>query len=56
MKDSIRKKLNEAIKLNGHIYNSIDTPNGRVLISDTGILGYDGVLVPWDVIKSHMSK
>lgn len=56
MKDSIRKKLHEAIKFNGTIYDTIDTPNGRVMISDDGVLGHDGILIPWDIIETQMIK
>jgi len=56
MKDSIRNKLREAIKFNGIVYDGVDTPNGKVMISDDGVLGYDGILIPWDIIESQMIK
>tara|TARA_R110000868_G_scaffold176916_5_gene415011 strand:+ start:17572 stop:17745 length:174 start_codon:yes stop_codon:yes gene_type:complete len=46
----------EAIKFNGTVYDTIDTPNGKIMVSKNGVLGHDGVLVTWDIIETQMVK
>lgn len=48
--------LSEGLKLSGVIYDSIKTPDGHVYAASEGILGKNGVLVPWDVVKKLLNK
>ena len=46
-----KESINEAIKINGHIYNLIKYQGQLIYISNEGILGKNDVFIPWDLIK-----
>jgi hypothetical protein len=57
VKESIDEPINETIQMSGHTYEVFKI-NGvsKVFAGREGLLGKDGTLVSWDIVKKIMQK
>ncbi len=57
VKESIDEPINETIQMGGHKYE-IFKINGisKVFVGKEGLLGKDGTLISWDIVKKLMQK
>jgi len=55
MRKLVKESLNESIKINNVEYNVIKYNNQTIYIGKEGVLGYKGILVPWNIIKKLLS-
>ena len=57
VKESIDEPVNETIKMGGHDYEIFKIDGvSKVFAGKEGLLGKDGTLVSWDIIKKLMQK
>jgi hypothetical protein len=57
VKESLDEPVNEAIQMGGHNYDifKIDGTS-KVFAGKEGLLGKDGTLISWDIVKKLMQK
>jgi hypothetical protein len=57
VKESIDEPVNETIKFGGHAYDIFRIGDDtKVFAGPEGLLGKDGDLISWDVVKKLMQK
>jgi hypothetical protein len=57
VKESIDEPINESIQMGGHNYDVFKIDGvSKVFAGKEGLLGKDGALVSWDIIKKLMQK
>jgi hypothetical protein len=56
VKESIDEPVNETVKYGGHTYDIFRAGDTKVFAGPEGLLGKDGDLISWDLIKKLMQK
>ena len=57
VKESLDEPINETIKMKGHDYDVFKIGNlSNIFAGREGILGKDGELISWDIVKQLMQK
>lgn len=55
--ESLNESINESIKIGDITYDSFKMgDHGKVLASPQGLLGNNGELIPWDMVKKLLKK
>jgi hypothetical protein len=57
VKESIDEPVNETIQMGGHNYDVFKIDGvSKVFAGKEGLLGKDGTLISWDIVKKLMQK
>lgn len=57
VKESLEKPVNETIQMAGHNYEVFKIDGlSKVFAGKEGLLGKDGTLISWDIVKKLMQK
>ena len=58
VKEKLENDLNikEGLKIEGHQFDHIRTPQGVIYAGEEGILGPNEKLLPWELIKFLLAK
>jgi len=57
VKESIDESINETIQMEGHNYDIFKIDGvSKIFAGKDGLLGKDGTLISWDMVKKLMKK